>query len=177
MSLQLASTTITMPEDRSNSKKRGLLLFSIFIFPILLSSLVFLLVVLISDINFNTVGVKTDYAEIITPKNQSSVGNKFKISGSLNTPLENHSYYLLEYREKNYWPKYSLGNKQNIWNKELTNRAKKNAFTSFQVIMADEKLAITIESWFKKAHETGQYPGIRDLNIKHMVANLRVQKQ
>ncbi len=164
-------------ENRNNSIKRGLLLLSIFLFPIVLSSFVFLLVVLISDINFNTVGVKTEYAEIITPKNQSAVGKKFKITGTLSTPLEKHSYYLLEYREKNYWPKYSLGNKENTWTKELSNRAKKNTFSSFQVIMADEKLSSTIENWFKKARETGQYPGIRDLKIDHVVANLRVQKQ
>ena len=177
MNLQITADTRTLQEDRSNSMKRGLLLLSIFIFPIILSSIVFLLVVLISDIKFDTVGIKTDYAEITTPKNQSAVGNKFKISGSLNTPLEKHSYYLLEYREKNYWPKYSLGNKPNTWNKELSNRAKKNTFSSFQVIMADEKLSLTIDSWFKKAHETGQYPGIPKLKIEHVVANLRVQKK
>jgi len=177
MTLPITSNSMTFPEDRNNSIKRVILLLSIFIFPIILSSIVFLLVVLISDIKFDTVGTKTDYAEILTPKNQSAVGSKFEISGSLNEPLEKHTYYLLEYREKNYWPKYSLGNKTNTWNKELSNRAKKNTFSSFQVIMADEKLSSDIDNWFKKSHETGQYPGIPDLKIEHVVANVRVQKK
>ncbi len=177
MIFQITSNSMTSKEDKSNSKKRGVLLLSIFIFPILLTSFVFLLVLLISDIKFNTVGTKTDYAEITTPENQSSVGNKFKISGTLNVPLDNHTYYLLEYREKNYWPKYSLGNKKNTWSKDLSNRAKKNAFSSFQVIMVDKKLASSIDNWFKKAHETGEYPGIRDLKIEHVVAKVRLQKK
>ncbi len=162
--------------DQYNQNNQAQLL-SIYIFPIILSSFVFLLVMLISDINFNTVGSKTNYAEIITPKNKSAVANKFMISGTLNTPLDNHTYYLLEYREKNYWPKYSLGNKTNTWSKELSNRAIKNAFSTFQVIMADKNLASTIDNWFKKAHQTGEYPGIRDLKIEHVVANVRVQKK
>ncbi|TCJ86952.1 hypothetical protein [Cocleimonas flava] len=177
MTLEISSNSITAPKEMNNSARRGLLLLSIYAFPIVLSSLVFLLVVMISDIDFSSVGSKTDYAEITSPKNQSAVEKKFTISGTLSEPLKDHKFYLLEYREKNYWPKYSMGNKAMSWNKNLTNRAKKNAFNSYLIIMADKDLSATIDNWFKRAHETGEYPGIPDLEVDHVVAKVRVQKK
>lgn len=160
-----------------NTKKRGFLLFSVFLFPIVLTSIIFLPVLMMSDIDFKTVGSKTQFAEIISPKNQSIVAKKFTITGTLNTPLDNHRFYLLEYREKKYWPKYSLGSKMSRWSRQLSHRAKKNHYATFQVIMADETLQDIIEKWFKTARKTKQYPGITDLNIEHVVASIRVKKQ
>jgi len=177
MNFQLTSNSIASENINNNSIKRSLLLFSIFLFPIIISSLIFLLVFLVSDIEFNSVGAETEYAKITTPSNQTRVGKKFSITGEVKAPLDKHSYYLMEYREKKYWPKYALGNTPQAWKKDLTNRAKKNKFSSFLVIMADQKLKIIIDKWFKTAREKNHYPGISDLKIEHIVAKIRVQKK
>ena len=176
-------TAITdMPLPMFNeSRKRGLLLLSVFLFPIVFTSLLFMLVALIADIDFNVISHETKFAKIETPANRSIVSKQFEIAGSLETPLPDHSYYLLEYRNKRFWPKYSFGNKAMQWNKALTHRAKKNEFSNYQIVMADAALKQIFDNWFKTSKQTGKYPGIEKSSIQNIsekvVANIKVKTQ
>ena len=167
-----------MPISNFNeSRKRGLLLVCVFLFPIIFTSILFTLVALISDIDFKVISHKTQYAAITSPKNQSTVNKKFEISGVLKAPLDGRTYYLVELRNKLYWPKFDLGSKESQWSKQLTHRAAKNKYSSYQVVMADSSLKKTFDDWFKISRKTGKYPGIAKLSIDNIVANIRVKTQ
>ena len=171
----MMTVTKKMPIELFNeSRKRGLLLVCIYLFPVFFTAIIFLLIVIISDIDFKVTTHESKYASIESPQNRSSVSKKFEISGIINTPLENHSYFLLEYRNQLYWPKFDLGNKANSWSKTLTYRGKQNQYSTYQVVMADITLKKTIDNWFKTAKDSGKYPGIKDLSIDNVVANIRV---
>lgn len=161
----------------NESRKRGLLLLCVFVFPIFFTTILFLIVVISTDIDFKVITHESKYARIETPKNRSTVNKNFEISGSLETPLADHSFYLLEYRNKRYWPKFDLGNKATNWNKKLIHRANTNQFASYKVIMADAGLKATLDTWFKTTSDTGKYPGISALKLSHVVANVRVKTQ
>lgn len=170
------TTATTLPSNIFNeSRKRGLLLICIFIFPLMLTSILFLLVSVIGDIDFKVHGPETKYAKIVTPKNRSIVSNKFTIKGTLETPLTDHSYYLMEFRDKLYWPKFDLGNESIEWTKDLTHRAKKNQFSAYRIVMADPILKKRIDDWFITSRKTGKYPGLADLDSNEIVANIRVK--
>lgn len=169
-----ATTTMTTVLF-NESRKRGLLLLCIFIFPLIFTSTLFVLVLVIGDIDFKVVGSESKYAKIETPENRSVVNKKFTISGVIDTPLSNHSYYLMEYRNKLYWPKFDLGNTATHWTKKLTHRSKKQQYASYQIVMADAELKKTIEDWFKTSRESGKYPGIPNLSVDKIVANIRVK--
>lgn len=159
----------------NESRKRGFLLLCIFVFPVILTSILFSLVVIIGDINLKVVKHESKFATIKSPKTRSVVSKQFVISGKVDTPLSNHTYYLLEYRNKLFWPKFDLGNKSANWSKELTFRANKNQYSSYQIVMANPELKKTIDQWFKTSRESGQYPGIDSLNIDKVVANIKVK--
>ena len=168
--------TTTLPIQLFNeSRKRGLLLVCIYLFPLIFSSVLFLLVMIISDIDFKVVGHTSNFATIQSPNNRSQVSKKFNISGTTQTPKVDHSYYLIEYRNNLYWPKFDLGNKANSWKKELTFRAKKNNYSVFQVVMANPNVKKTIDAWFEVAKKTGKYPGIKDVEFDNVVARIRVK--
>ena len=134
-----------------------------------------MLVAVIGDIDFKVFGPVSKYASIESPKNRSIVNSKFTIAGSLETPLAEHTYYLLEFRDNLYWPKYDLGNKATEWNKKLTHRAKKNKYSAYRVVMADPVLKKSLDDWFITSRKTGKYPGISDLGTDEIVANIRVK--
>ena len=157
------------------SQKRGLLLLCIFVFPVLLTSVLFSFVVIIGDIDLTIHQPETPFAKISSPKNRSIVSKQFTISGDVKDPLPGHSYYLMEYRENRYWPKYDLGNKAIEWKKNLTHRAKQDQFSAYRIIMADPQFKKHIDDWFISAKKTGKYPGINDIGEQQIVANLRLK--
>lgn len=165
----------------NESRKRGLLLLCVFLFPIVFTSLLFFIIAFIADIDFKVIGDETKFAKIETPANRSIVNKKFEITGTLEAPLTDHSYYLLEFRDKRFWPKYSLGNKAMKWNKALTHRAKANEFSNYQIVMADSELKQKFDHWFKTSKQTGKYPGIEKSSIQNIsgkiVANIKVKTQ
>ncbi len=176
-------TTVTdIPiQDFNDSRKRGLLILCLFLFPIIFTSILFLIVISVADINFNVIGHETKFAKIESPKNRSIVSKQFEITGSLENPLLNHSYYLVESREKRLWPKYNLGDQAKQWKKSLTHRAGKNNFSQYQIVMADPTLKVVFENWFKSSKKTGKYPGIEKSSLKNItekiVANIKVKSQ
>ena len=163
----------------NESRKRGLLILCIFLFPIAFTGLLFSIVVFTANIDFKVVSNETQFAKIETPINRSIVSKMFEIKGSLKTPSPKHSYFLVEYRNKRYWPKYALGNKASQWNKKLTHRADKNKFSSYQVVMVDASLKQTFDEWFNTSRKTGKYPGIEKSKIEkitnYIVANIKVK--
>ena len=158
----------------NESRSRGLLLVCVFVFPIAFTAILFFLITTVGGINLKVVEHKTEFANIETPINRSAVSKEFVISGSVDTPLLNHSYYLMERRNSVYWPKYDLGNKPAKWSKEVIHRAKDKGYATYQVVMADLPLQSKINKWFKKAEETGKYPSIGKIEIETIVANIRV---
>lgn len=168
-------TTISPNNIFNEPQKRGLLLLCIFIFPILFTSIVFILVTTIGDIDLSIIGNETKYAKIVTPTNRSSVNKKFNISGRLTPPLADHSYYLLEYRDNLYWPKFDLGKQATNWTKTLTHQAQNKQYAAYQVVMVNSTLKQTIDNWFKTSRESGKYPGITDLPVESIVANIKVK--
>ena len=174
----MTATTTTIPIELFNeSRKRGLLLLCILIFPLVFTSFLFAMVVVIGDIELKVIGPESKYAKIETPKNRTVVKKKFEIAGSLAAPKHDHSYYLVEYRNKMVWPKFDLGNKPIKWRKSLTHRANKDQFSAYQVVMADPLLSATFDSWFKTSRETGKYPGMANQTFDNIVANIKVKTQ
>jgi len=159
------------------SQKRVLLLVCVYLFPIILTFLLYFLVVNIADINTNLVSNKTQFAHIEYPKSRTAVSNKFEISGSTEKPQVNHSFYLIEFRNKLFWPKYDLGSDKSTWKKSLTFRAGKQKFSSYKVIMVDASIKKQIDLWFKTSQETNKYPGIPHLPLDSVVANIRVKSK
>jgi len=157
--------------------KRGFLLLSVYLFPILLTSLLYFSIIYLADIDTKIVSNKSQYANIHTPINRSTVSKTFVISVTTETPLPNHSYYLIEFRDKLFWPKFDLGNQKNTWSKKLTHRAGVNQFSSYKVIMADTSLKKRIDKWFITSRDTGKYPGIPNIPLNSVVANIRVKTQ
>ena len=172
-------TAITnMPISNFNeSRKRVLLLLCMFVFPIVFTSILFGVSTYVGDIDLKVITHKTAFAHIKSPKNRTVVNKKFEITGSLAAPKPDHSYYLVEYRNKMYWPKFDLGNKPIKWRKSLTHRANKDQFAAYQVIMADALLSATFDNWFKTSRETGKYPGMVNLTFDNIVANIKVKTQ
>lgn len=161
----------------NESRKRGLLLLCVFLFPLFFTSILFGIITFVGDIDLKLIGNKTEFAQIELPKNRSIVNKKFEISGSLKAPLPEHSYYLVEYRNKHYWPKFDLGTKAKTWNKNLTHRGKKNSFVTYQVVMADPAVKKILDDWFTRSRDTGKYPGIANLTFEHLVAKIKVKTQ
>jgi len=162
----------------NNTHKRVMLVMSVFLFPLMFTSIIFSLVVFFGKVDLQVISHKSDYAQIDSPKHRSIVNKNFTISGSLKTPLIQHSYYLVELRNKYYWPKYDLGNIAKSWKKPLTHRAKTNKFSSYQVIMADTKIKDKFDTWFKNSQATGKYPGLSiNLAKKNIVANIKVKSK
>ncbi len=166
-------TNITVKEPLA----RGLLMLCIYLFPLLFASFLYFLIVFIADINTKVVSNKTQYAHIQSPNNRSTVSEKFEITGSTEVPKTEHTYYLIESRNKLFWPKYNLGKQKKTWKKQLVHRAGKNQFASYKVIMADKSLSGTIEDWFKTSQQTGKYPGMSEIPLSSVVANIRVKTQ
>jgi len=92
-------------------RRRGLLLLGVFLFPLLFTSIIYVLIITIGDIDTKVIGNETEFAKIEAPKNRSKVKrDSLTISGTLQNPLTDNFFYLIEFREKFYWPKYYLGN-------------------------------------------------------------------
>ncbi len=161
----------------NESRKRVLLLLCVFVFPLVFTSVLFAIVTVVGDIDLKVIGNRTDFAHIKSPKNRTVVNKKFEIAGSLAAPKHDHSYYLVEYRNKMVWPKFDLGNKPIKWRKNLTHRANKDQFAAYQVIMADALLSATFDNWFKTSRETGKYPGMANQTFDNIVANIKVKTQ
>lgn len=160
----------------SDKHKRGILLLSVSLFPVIITTLLFLLVVLIGNISFpDKIGTSTKFASITTPADKASILRKITIAGTISKTPENHSYYLVEHREKRYWPKYALGIKEGKWSRQLSPRAKKGVYFTYQVVMVNEEGKQEMESWFKTARETGKYPGLPEINVEQVVAKIKVK--
>jgi len=155
--------------------KRILLVISIIVLPIFLSTLMFAFIFFFSGVDFYPIGAKTDYASIQSPDNRSIVNRNFTIKGTLSEPLKKHSYYLVEFRQNLYWPKYDLGNKATVWSKDLIFRGKNTEYVTYRVIMAKPELRSSINSWFSTSQKTGKYPGMSDISDSSVVASIRVK--
>lgn len=176
MSLEAEYSEDILQPKLSDKHKRGLLLLSVSLFPVVLTTLLFLLVVLIGNISFpEKIGTSTEFASITTPKDKSSILRKITIAGTISKPPAKHSYYLVEHREKRYWPKYALGIKEGTWSKQLSPRAKKGVFFTYQVVMVNEEGKAEMENWFETARSTGKYPGLTEINVEKVVAKIKVK--
>lgn len=119
----------------NESRKRVLLLMCVFMFPLIFTSILFAITTYVGDIDLKVIGNRTDFDYIKSPKNRTVVNKKVEIASSLAAPKPEHSYYLVEYRNKMVWPKFDLGNKPIKWRKSLTHRANKDQFAAYQVVM------------------------------------------
>lgn len=160
----------------SEKHRRILLMLFVFLFPVMFTSLVFSLVVVLGGISFpKIIPTKTEIAEIVLPINKASVNKKFTIAGSINDLPEGYSIYLLENREGLYWPKYTLGNKATTWTKSLTNHAGTGQYSAYLLAKVDTDGKKVFEDWFNTSKKTGKYPGIADIEFADVVARVRVK--
>lgn len=160
----------------SDKHKRGILIGSVFIFPLVFTSLIFSLIVFFGNVTFpEKIDTKSEFAEISQPVNRSTISKKFNISGTLGEVSENEFIYLVENREKKYWPKFALGNTPGEWNKSLNSRAKKGHFYSYLLVKVDKDNKDNFDDWFKTSRETGKYPGMEDIAFAQPVAKIRVK--
>lgn len=175
------NTTTYIEEELSSQKfsegqKRNLIVVSVALFPVIFSIIVFALVVLIGDIQFpEKIGSKSEFGEIILPADKSTIPKKFSISGTIEDMPKNAYLYLIESRDKHFWPKLALGNKAKTWNKKLTAHGKKGRFFSFLLVQVDEKGKKELDLWFKTSRETGKYPGLINIDFAKAVAKIRVK--
>ncbi len=160
----------------TEDQKRGLILISVSVFPLLFSACIFFIVITIGNISFpEKIGHETEYAKITSPVNKSSISEKFSINGTISDAPLDHHFYLFEYREKLYWPKLSLGNKASNWSKELTVYAKKSSNVSYQILMLNKEGKKAIDEWYGKSLKTNKYPGIKTIESAKVVANVKVK--
>ena len=160
----------------SEQQKRNLLVLVVSIFPLVVTSLVFVLVVLIGNISFpEKVGSKSEFGEIILPANKSVVDGQVTISGTIEDLADEQFIYLVEHRENLYWPKYAIGNKAITWSKELTNRGKQGEFVAYQLVMVGTEGKKILDDWYKTSRETGKYPGMAEIKFSQAVAKIRVK--
>lgn len=169
-------TATFMPvSSNRESHKRGLLLFCVFLFPIVFTSIIFLFTVIIGDINLKVVGSVSEFAKIDSPKNRSQVKEKFTISGSIKKSLVNNHYFLMEHRENVYWPKFYLGKVETNWSHDVTHRAKKDKYATYLVVNVNAALKDTYINWFETSKSSGKYPSFSNLSDGEIVASIRVR--
>jgi len=170
------TTTYTEEQPTSERKKRNLIVAGVALFPIVLSIIVFLLIIFIGDIKFpKKITSKTELVEIILPIHKSIIPKKFSISGTIKDMPADSFIYLVESRDKHFWPKLFIGNKAKTWKKQLTAHGKKNQFFSFLLVKVDKEGKRKFDGWFKKSRETGQYLGLKHINFAEPVARIRVK--
>lgn len=156
--------------------KRNILVFLVYIFPIVFTAIVFLIVVVVGGITFpEKVTHKGAFGEISSPASHSVIGKSFTISGNTKDILPTQSVYLIENREARFWPKHNLGNEEKDWSINLDSYAKKGQITTYILVKVEPDGAAILEDWFKTSHETGEYPGFRDINFAIPFAKIKVK--
>lgn len=164
------------PQKLSERQKRNLIVISVALFPVVFGIIIFSLVVFIGNIQFpEKIGTKSELGEIILPADKSTIPKKFSITGSIVDMPEDTFIYLIESRDKHFWPKLSIGNKAKTWNKKLTAHGKKGKFFSFLLVSVDSKGKQQFDHWFKTSRETGKYPGLINIDFAKAIAKIRVK--
>lgn len=173
--------TTTYIEENASSKKisdkqkRNLIVISVALFPLIVSTIIFVLIVLIGNIQFpEKIGTKSEFTEIILPVDKAIISKKFSISGAIKDMPSDTFIYLIENRDKQFWPKLSIGNKAKTWKKQLTAHGKKNRYFSFLLVEVDNKGKKKFDKWFETSRKTGKYPGLKHIDFAKPVTKVRV---
>ncbi|MCK5918105.1 MAG: hypothetical protein KAG34_06750 [Cocleimonas sp.] len=160
----------------SEKNKRAFIVILVALFPIVLTSIVFFIIITLGNISFpDKITHESEFGKITSPLNNTIINKKFFISGILSELPKEQSIYLLENREGLFWPKYNLGSQAKQWSKKLTAHSKKGQFSSYLLVKANVEGQKIFETWFETSRKTGQYPGIKQINFAQIVAKIRVK--
>jgi len=172
------NSTLSQQTNLSAANVRGLYVLCVAGFPVIVAGLFTLMVFLSGAIESgDSTGHDTEFAVFNYPTPGDRVQDSFETAITLKAVPENESVYIFEEVKGKFWPKQKLGNQPGKFS--YKHNAGSGTGYKFTIVLLSVNAAgeTLISDWFKRAEETGEYPGLPGIADSTVLSRVRVIHQ
>lgn len=172
------NNAVTADTTLSAARHRVLYILAVASFPIALTSLLVLMVMVSGLVKpVEVVGHKTEFAKFNYPTPGVLVGENFKVQGEIQSVPADEVVYLVESVDGLFWPKQRLGASPGSFSREQKTTAGEGYKYTIKLLSLNSEADAVINQWYEDANKSGKYPGIGNIEGARTLATVRVIRQ